>query len=506
MFVTPGMLLTPGAIQALAEASVRAPKAMAFRPVTVAGVDENSGFWSARLAEQCRNAATSLDLTIEQRSQARGAVPIAVRREAAAEEWLSSAPEYLGMHISKCARGISCTFVPESLVLVPDDHQNLPPRLEEFARKLVSDHQPVRPAVAPVAFYLPQFHPFDVNDQLWGAGFTEWRNVVRAKPRFDGHQQPHLPGDLGYYDLRSRETLHRQGELGDLYGIAAMAVYYYRFGNRRLMGEPTDRILTDNSIPLRFFYCWANEDWTRAWDGSSDEINLKQDYSFDTLTHVLDDLVRASLDTRYVRVEGKPVFMIYQLNRLPLLPEALEFFRAGVRKRLDVDILLGTTYNDSFQPEWEGLVDFVAQFPPHRMPRKEGRRLLSGADKPREFNPDREDFFEAYEDVRKQALDAMDAFPRLQPGVCPDWDNSPRRERRAHVLVGATPKRFGAWTRRAALAARAKLLLRQTRTPFMFVNAWNEWAEGAVLEPQENDGRAALNALSKNLPWLPTRY
>jgi hypothetical protein len=378
---------------------------------------------------------------------------------------------------------------------------DFPKKIRDFLNRIVAQYKTVTPTVSPVAFYLPQFHPFTVNDRLWGAGFTEWRNVVQAKPRFVGHHQPRLPGDLGYYDLRTADTLRAQGELADLHGLHGMAVYYYRFGEQRLMNEPTDLLLADASIPLRFFYCWANEDWTRAWDGRSDDVNLKQDYSPKTLSLVLNDLIRACSDSRYIRVDGKPVFMIYQLNKLPDPHAVLQMFRDGIRQRLGIEICLGTTYNSELRPEWEELVDFIAQFPPHRTPRKEDRELLQNENKPQKIDPARDDFFEHYTAVCRQSLGAVDMCAKLQPGVCADWDNSPRREHHAHILVGATVDAFGSWTRRAALATSAKLAMGQLQTPLLFVNAWNEWAEGAVLEPYENDGRAALNAFSGNLPW-----
>lgn len=354
------------------------------------------------------------------------------------------------------------------------------------------------PGVKAIGFYLPQFHAIPFNDTNWGPGFSEWRNVVKAKPRFDGHPQPRLPGALGFYDLRTPETLAAQGDLAREYGIFGMAVYYYRFGRERLMAAPTDRILETPGIGPRFFYCWANEDWTRAWDGRTSDVLLKQDYGDETLRLIAADLIAACADTRYIRIDDKPVFMIYQLNRLPDPGAAITRLRELMRDSLGIEIAVGTTWNADFRPEWEGLVDFIAQFPPHRTPRKSKRALL-----PREAVPGADaetgDFLESYDAVAAQSLEAMDAYGRLVPGVCPDWDNSPRRARQANILVGSTPEKFESWTRAAAAATAGKHAGGQIPAPFLFVNAWNEWAEGAVLEPTEKDGKAYLAAFRRGI-------
>ncbi len=502
LILTPGALITPGAAQALAEAAVAHPDANAFMPLPLSGHDEASGLWSGRLAADCRRFAGLLAGDASAAVIERGHLPVCVRRNLA-DDLLTDLPMDPGAVVAERIRKHACRLVLAALLLVPtgDYEQGLPKKARAFLDRMVARDTVMTPTVAPVAFYLPQFHPFAVNDRLWGAGFSEWRNVVRGKPRFLGHRQPRLPGDLGYYDLRTAAALLAQAKLAERYGLHGMAVYYYRFGEQRLMHEPTDILLADGTIPLRFFYCWANEDWTRAWDGRSDDVNLKQDYSPKTLSLIMDDLIRACSDSRYIRVDGKPVFMIYQLNKLPQPREMIAMFREGVRQRLGIEICVGTTYNDAFRPEWEELVDFIAQFPPHRTPRKESRELLRHEDKPQGVDPAREDFFEHYMAVCGQSLEAVGMYDKLQPGVCPDWDNSPRRENRAHILIGATAEQFGAWTRRAALATSGKLETGQLHAPFLFVNAWNEWAEGAVLEPYENDGRETLAAFSNNLPW-----
>ncbi|WP_046117077.1 glycoside hydrolase family 99-like domain-containing protein [Ensifer aridi] len=354
------------------------------------------------------------------------------------------------------------------------------------------------PPVKTIAFYLPQFHSFPVNDVNWGAGFSEWRNVVKASARFWEHYQPRLPGELGYYDLRTPETLEAQGKLAQQYGVYGMGVYYYRFGKERLMSAPTDRLLQTPGIGPRFFYIWANEDWTRAWDGRTRDVIKKQDHSFATLRSIAMDLVEAAADCRYIRVDDRPVFMIYQLNLLPDPSAAIKYFRDLVRNSLAVEIVLGTTWNPNFREEWEQLVDFIVQFPPHRTPRLSQRTLM-----PRESVPgaseEHADFLESYDEVSAQSLAAMDAYRKLIPGVCPDWDNSARRSRNANILIGSSPDKFENWTAKAARKALAKHTDGSIPAPLLFVNAWNEWAEGAVLEPTEKHGRAYLEAFRRGI-------
>ncbi len=382
------------------------------------------------------------------------------------------------------------------------------PALERARQHVRARLKEDKRTLKPVCFYLPQFHPFDINDKAWGEGFTEWRNVVKAEPRHDGHFQPRLPGKLGYYDLRLPETLRAQAELAARAGVFGFAVYYYRFGAERVMGRPTDVILENGDIPFRFYYCWANEDWTRAWDGKTSDVILKQDYSEDTIELVVADLLHACADPRYIRVDDRPVFAIYQLNKLPDPAATIARIRQRMREETGSEILVATTYNDEFKPEWAALVDMVAQFPPHRIPRAKTRHLIprsevAGSDH------EKQDFFERYSDVVDHALSGVQLVPKLHPGVCPDWDNSPRRAKNANILVGSDPAAFSAWVAEAAHFTLQKYSDGEIVAPFLFVNAWNEWAEGAMLEPSEKLGDAYLVALRKgidlaeNLPISP---
>lgn len=350
-----------------------------------------------------------------------------------------------------------------------------------------------------IAFHLPQFHPTRLNDALWGPGFTEWTNVVRAKPLFEGHDQPKLPGFLGFYDLRCAEALEDQAGLARQAGLDAFCFYYYRFGSQRVLERPLQVFLDHPEIDIGFMYCWANEDWTRAWDGRSNERLLTQTYGLEAFEPLVTDLVRAMADERYVRINGRPVFLIYQVEQVPEAQDFVTRLRKALSDALEESVMIGAVYSHGFQPVMLDYLDFVVQFPPHRMARQPGSRTLLRAGDVDAFDPQRGDVFEPYDSVVTAALDPERWLPRMFLGVTPDWDNSPRRSREAHVLVGSTSERFREWTARAARATLARAVAGVVPAPLLFVNAWNEWAEGAFLEPSHSRGMAYLEAFSRGL-------
>ena len=380
-----------------------------------------------------------------------------------------------------------------------EDHQELH-RARKWFSALISRNQS---PVLPIAFYLPQFHRIPINDRAWGAGFSEWRNVVKARPRYKGHIQPKLPADLGYYDLTVPATLTEQARLANEYGIATMAVYYYRFGRKRIMEGVTSTLMSHPEIPMSFFYCWANEDWTRAWDGATNEIILKQDYKTETIELFIKDLIEAFADPRYLRINDRPVFMIYQLDKLEGQAKALEFLRNEIRNRLSVEVYVGTTWNDRFEERWEAAVDFIAQFPPHRTPRVSKRELIPTNKIDGALLTDG-DYYEAYSQSVRQSLESLNQYSKLAPGVCPDWDNSARRLKKANILVGSSPIKFQEWVSKAGKATIKKFEAKEIPAPMLFINAWNEWAEGAFLEPSEEFGNGYLEAFRRGIDMSAT--
>ena len=349
-----------------------------------------------------------------------------------------------------------------------------------------------------IAFYLPQFHPIPFNDRNWGEGFTEWKNVVKARPRFLNHLQPKLPGKLGFYDLRRPGVMREQAELAARFDVHGFCMYYYRLGGQRLLNTPNDLLLLDSSIPMRFCYCWANESWTRAWDGKTSDVLLQQEYDDATFWGIVQDVATASADQRYITFNNRPVFMIYQVAEIPEAQRWVERLRSELLRLTSRDFYIGSVFSLGFKAEMLKFVDFVVQFPPHRIPRK-GKRITVPAAQVGPFEPERGDYYEAYGDVVDASLGAAEMLHDQFLGVCPDWDNTPRRAKNAHTLIGSTPEAFRDWVQCAAKTTRSRFAQGKLKDKVLFVNAWNEWAEGAVLEPLEGHGLAYLKALKEGI-------
>ena len=351
-----------------------------------------------------------------------------------------------------------------------------------------------------IAFYLPQYHPIPENDAWWGKGFTEWTNVTKARPLFRGHYQPHLPADLGFYDLRVAESREAQANLAREYGITGFCYYHYWFSGKPLLHRPFDEVLTSGRPNFPFCLCWANENWTRVWDGGDSEILMKQTYSDeDDLAHIR-WLAQAFADPRYIRVENKPLFIIYRAHKLPDLRKTTAIWREQCRRLGIGEIFLCRidTALDTLSPSEVGL-DAAVEFQPDLS--SLGPRL--GCHRLREFRWNDLHFF-----LRRKLLgDDINAHNyrhlvssmsrRIQPDylrfpcVTPSWDNSPRRRRDATAFIQSSPKLFHQW-----LVATLDNLAKSKNTPRMlFVNAWNEWGEGNHLEPDQRYGRSYLEAL-----------
>lgn len=357
-----------------------------------------------------------------------------------------------------------------------------------------------------IAFYLPQFHPIRFNDENWGAGFSDWTNVARARPLFPGHFQPKLPGALGFYDLRCPEVMEEQAEFARAAGVNAFCFYYYRFGSQRVLERPLDEFLAHPEIDISFLYCWANEPWTKAWDGRSDKVLLEQAYDGVAFEGLVADLTRAMGDDRYFNVGGKPVFLVYQIEEVPSARDFVSKLREAMKGKLGKEICVGAVFSHGYKPEMSEWLDFVVQFPPHRMPRTPGVRALLNAEQMNVFDLTRGDYFEPYEAVVDTALRYARDIPKMILGVTPDWDNSPRRPNKAHIVVGSQPKLFSAWVEDAVVLTLENYASAKIPAPMLFVNAWNEWGEGAILEPSLELGSAYLNAFSEGIAGGKRRF
>ena len=364
------------------------------------------------------------------------------------------------------------------------------------------------PALRAVAFYLPQYHPIPENDAFWGPGFTEWRNVVRARPRFRGHAQPHLPADLGFYDLRLPEVRAAQADLARAAGLSGFCYYHYWFSGHRLLHRPFDAVLASGEPDFPFMLCWANENWTRAWDGGDREVLLAQSYSdADTRAHAR-HLAPAFADPRYIRVDGRPVFAVYNTDELPdplrwsdlfretLVVEGIDPFLIRVERYRDRDLrppmALGFDAALEFQPFSRNFRRWLDTRPDLKAAsgRRIANRLRRGWGRFRDLD-------RMYEMAAFVGFDATQGPPpyRCFPGICPSWDNSARRPPgQAIIFRGSAPELFMQW-----VSAKARPHENGATDQLLFVNAWNEWAEGNHLEPCLRHGHHWLDALRRGL-------
>lgn len=336
-----------------------------------------------------------------------------------------------------------------------------------------------------VAFYLPQFHTITENDTWWGKGFTEWRNVSRALPQFEGHAQPRLPGDLGFYDLRNPQVMRDQAELAREYGIGAFCFYYYWFGGKTLLEAPVQQWLQDDSIDLPFCLCWANENWSRRWDGRADDTLIGQQHSADDDIAFIAHIAPYLRDRRYLHVDGKPLLLVYRPGLLPEPKATAARWRAWCKEHGIGEILIAYTQSfDRADPADYGF-DAAVEFPPN---------LATPANLTADqqlVNPDFRgqvlDWRELANDYRHRPIPSY----RLFPGVNCGWDNEPRRPGRGRTYLHASPRRYRDWLHDTI---DRRLAGRPASDRLVFVNAWNEWAEGAVLEPDARLGHAWLQA------------
>lgn len=344
---------------------------------------------------------------------------------------------------------------------------------------------PVMDDVRLIAFYLPQFHPIPENDRWWGRGFTEWTNVVRATPRFLGHYQPHLPADLGFYDLRLPEAREAQAELASAYGIHGFCYYYYWFNGRRLLARPLDDILAQRRPRFPYCVCWANENWTRRWDGASDEILVAQQYSPEDDVAFIEGLIPHFRDERYIRVGGRPLLLVYRSLHLPEPNRTVETWRRVTQRHGVLDPYLVQVESEAELSD-PGALGFEAstQFAGLRVPPSAVLRITSNSSS---FAGHLFD----YEAYMAEFLEREELAYKLFKCVMPSWDNTARRGDKAGIFVNSAPEKYEQWLR-AALAYTRRRFRGSER--LLFVNAWNEWAEGCHLEPDQKYGLQHLEA------------
>lgn len=353
------------------------------------------------------------------------------------------------------------------------------------------------------AFYLPQFHPTAENDTWWGKGFTEWTACSRARPQFAGHGQPCLPSDLGFYDLRLSDVMGAQATLARSAGIDAFCVYHYWFDGKRLLNQPMDRLLERPDIDFPFYLCWANESWRRNWDGLSGEVLMPQSYAPGFARDLALSLLPYFRDPRYQRPDGeRPRFVIYRPEDMPdpiaNIAEMRHIWRATGIGEVELGAVL--FHVNGASPVAEELFDFWIEMPPHGLVTEEEDFLFGGPlgnQMPVGVTPGFSGLIYDYDRLRRHSLcpDYASRLPqRTIAGLMPSWDNTARRGTAAHLAWGAHPLQFERWARDLC-----KTRLEHSYQGEVMINAWNEWAEKAVLEPGGRYGHGYLNALRRGL-------
>ena len=346
-----------------------------------------------------------------------------------------------------------------------------------------------------IAWYLPQYYQMKVNDRVHGRGFTEWSNSSQAIPLFEGHYQPHIPYDVGYYDLTNPAAMKRQAELAKMYGVYGFCFHWYWFGGKRIMERPCKLLLEHKEIALRFCFNWAAENWTSAWDGGTKEIIYKQTLSEGDGQKFMDDILAYMQDERYIRIDGKPILSIYRVDLFPK-KQFLKFIRE-IRKIAkkegfpDLYILITDRAFEGNVTDWGA--DALAEFPPAAIWRECGIYQPKGY-----INPDfHGEIYDLNPYVQQKKYLKRNTSGKVFRSALVSFDNTARRMTDgSRIMVGANPQNFKLWMKGILEESREA---HKGEEQIVFVNSWNEWAGGSHLEPDMRYGYAFLQALKESL-------
>jgi|WetSurMetagenome_2_1015567.scaffolds.fasta_scaffold179299_1 lipopolysaccharide biosynthesis protein len=337
----------------------------------------------------------------------------------------------------------------------------------------------------PIAFYLPQYYPIPINNKNWGYGFTEWTNVTRAQPQFIDHYQPHRPERFGYYDTRIPDLLSEQSKLAHCYGIGAFCFYYYCFQGEAELEYPIKVYACNSKVYLPFCLCWANENWTKRWDGKEDEILVEQKYGSGLMKDIIRKISSYFEVSNYLKIENRPIVIIYNPSAVPSISILVNEWREYCyKKNIANPYIIGAkTFNADNKILNHGL-DGIMEFPPHGInipPINMSNKLINFSFKGRVHNI--KDYIEYIKDNPPD---------KIFRGAFPSWDNTSRALESAKIFIETTPTNFELW---CDIIAKYTLSTFDDSKRFFFINAWNEWGEGAHLEPDRKYGYAYLQAL-----------
>ena len=342
-----------------------------------------------------------------------------------------------------------------------------------------------------IALYLPQFHTIKENDKWWGKGFTEWNNVTRAVPQIKGQYQPQLPDELGFYDLSTNDIFYKQIELAKKYGVYGFSFHYYWFSGKRLLEKPIFNYLNDKNLDFPFMLCWANEPWSRRWDGSENEILMPQTFEEGDYLKFIEDIMPFFKDERYIKVNNCPMLLIYrpQYFSKEVMNNAIKVWRDYVKKNGFDDLYLINAESHDFDPNNKNDVNASMQFfPNYTSTIKDENAVILNP----EFNGNVFDL-EAFVKSKTYLKDYNYTLYRI---VMPGWDNTARMLANAMIFNNSSPEIYQEWLCNVIKYTKEK---HPKDKQFIFINAWNEWAEGAHLEPDQKYGFAYLEATLRAL-------
>ena len=358
-----------------------------------------------------------------------------------------------------------------------------------------------------IAYYLPQFHSIEENDHWWGEGFTEWTNTKKAKPLYDGHYQPRVPLNDFYYNLTNKKHRQWQADLAKTYGLYGFCYYHYWFKGKRLLEKPFNDVLASGEPDFPFCLSWANEPWTRTWDGSENDVLMPQEYGNkkDWLEH-FNYLINAFNDPRYIKIDGKPLFVIYNPEDILQCNEMLIYWQHlakqnGLPGIYFIDTLSGSknTAISGFDAsiEFEPMYSLFNRIELYSAVKRSIKDLLKkwvrllSLHKLSVFRNFTIDYY-SFDDIWRKILERKISATNRQiiPGAFVDWDNSPRKSQHALIVKGATPEKFEKY-----LTMQIDRSINDYQSSFLFINAWNEWAEGTYLEPDQQYKYGYLEAV-----------
>lgn len=343
-----------------------------------------------------------------------------------------------------------------------------------------------------LALHLPAFHEIPENNEWWGKGFTEWDNVKKGKPLYKGHIQPQIPLMNNYYDLSKSSVIDNQAKMARKYGVDGFVFYHYWFSGKKIFEKPVENLLNDDSINIDYCLCWANETWSRTWEGKNSEVLIKQDYgSEDDWIEHIKYLYAFFCDKRYIKVNGHPVLFIYSMNQYNRFNEMIKIWNDYLEKQgckaIHLIEFMRAKNNEvackyskaviEFEPLYSIRYD-VSFF-------RKVKRYLCKVFKMIDF----QNYDKIWEKIisRKRVYDNRIIYKSCFTA----WDNSPRKGKKNSIIIkGAKPAKFGDYFYRLLESKR-----RESSNEIVIINAWNEWGEGAILEPTENDGFGYLEAL-----------